>query len=122
MTKRKVGLDEASRLLGIQKEALRKRAKRGTVSAEKDKHGRWLFVVENDLDSGEDNVQDTSRTILDTMQKEIEYLRRENERKDHIIMSLVQRVPQLEAPRQEQADPDVQQEKKQPWWKKIFGK
>ena len=112
MTKRKVGLDEASRLLGISKEALRKRAARGTIAAEKDAHGRWLFTL--DTDKEQDTGQDTSRTLLDAMQEEIEHLRRENERKDTIIMSLVQRVPLLEAPKK---DPEPE---KLPWWKRIF--
>ena len=122
MTKRTVGLDEASKLLGISREALRKRAARGTIDAHKDANGRWLIVLDNGLDDQPDSGLDTSRTLLDTMEREIEYLRRENERKDHIIMTLVQRVPQLEAPRQDHQVKQEDDQKRKPWWKRLFKK
>ena len=120
MTKRTVGLDEASKLLGISKDALRKRAARGTIDAEKGAHGRWLIVLDNDLDERPDNGLDTDRTLLNAMEKEIEYLRRENERKDHIIMSLVQRVPQLGGARDDDVQDDDVQEKTVPWWRRLW--
>lgn len=113
MTKRTVTLDEAARIMGASKEALRKRIKRGTIDAKKDTNGRWLVTV--DQDTGEDAVRDTSRTLVDVMQKEIEYLRQENERKDHIIMSLTQRVPLLRA-----REDKLEGKDKRPWWKRIF--
>lgn len=38
--------------------------------------------------------------VISDQQDQIEFLRRELERKDTILMSLVQRVPELEAPRE----------------------
>lgn len=54
-TKRIVYLDEAADILGLSQEALRKRIKRGTMSAQKDAAGRWQVLIEDgvqDVDSG----------------------------------------------------------------------
>jgi len=118
MTKRKVGLDEASRLLGISKEALRKRATRGTIAAEKDAHGRWLFTI------NPDKGQDTGEDILDHLRDRIAFLERQLEnrdeeirRRDHILLNLSNKIPQLEAPKK---DPDQGDFHRVPWWRRWF--
>ncbi len=115
MTKKTVGLDDAARLMGISKEALRKRIKRGTVEARKGKDGRWQVTV--DQDTGEDTGRDAGRTLVQAMQEEIEYLRRESERKDVIIMNLTNKIPMLEAPKEDETS---RRREILPWWQRIL--
>lgn len=107
-TKRTVGVDEAARILGISKEALRKRIKRGTVGAVKDAAGKWRVILEDKgPDNGQDGGQDTSGTpyrtaqddLIEHLKSEIEFMRQELHRKDVIIMSLSDGIKQLEAPK-----------------------
>ncbi len=105
-TTRTVNLDAAADILGISKEAIRKRIQRGTLDAEKDSSGRWQVRLSEtdrttDQDNGQDkkdNVQDASGRIQ-AMQDEIIFLRKELERKDQLMAMLMQRVPQIEAPK-----------------------
>ena len=120
MTKRTVGLDEAAAILNISKEALRKRIKRGTIEAEKDNNGRWKITIDDaGQDSRQDAGEDVSSTLVGAMQKEIDFLRKELERKDHILMALTQKIPQLEAQKQDQ---ERQEQDRLPWWKRLFKK
>lgn len=118
MTKRTFSLDEAAGILGLTKEALRKRIKRGSIVAEKDGSGMWQVILEDaDQDGRHDTGQDVSSPVVQAMQSEIDFLRHELERKDHIIMALTQKIPQLEAPKEEnQNNQEKDQEKRRRWW------
>ncbi len=88
---------------------------------------------------GEDRSRDTplgrSRDeLLESYRDQIDFLRRELERKDTIIMSLTQRPPGLEAvpeppeapvtaPEESTKDSLASQEtsQKRPWWRAFFG-
>jgi len=52
--------------------------------------------METSFDKSEKDFTITSPLA---MQEQIEYLRAENERKDHIIMNLTNKIPQLAAPK-----------------------
>src|ERR671912_2040808 len=100
---------QAANRLGITQDAVRKRIARGTIGHEKDHEGRifvYLDTFESEYETDQDNVQDReSKTVLDddqdkytrSLEDQIGFLRRELERKDTIIMSLTQRIPELEA-------------------------
>ncbi len=103
---KKVSLDAAARMLGISQDAVRKRIKRGTLIAEKDKQGRWVVHIE-------DTFMDNSTTLVQSMQAEIEYLRQQNQQQAAIIMTLSSRVPQLEASKEDET---------RSWWKTLWGK
>ncbi|MDP8218635.1 MAG: hypothetical protein P9M03_07915 [Candidatus Theseobacter exili] len=99
----KMELVDAAKTLGITVDGIRKRIKRGTIKAKKNKSGRW--VVDVDQESTKDKHKDTdkeqsSNLLVQSMQEQIEYLRAENERKDHIIMSFTNKLPQLAAPKE----------------------
>ncbi len=64
-------------------------------------------------DTGKDTGEAVSRTLVQAIQGEIEYLRRESERKDVIIINLTNKIPQLAPPQQEE-------QPKLPWWKRMF--
>jgi hypothetical protein len=109
-TDRRVTVAQAAELLGLSEDAVRSRLKRGTLSKEKDADGT-VFVVVNGDRPATDQVTDQSalalmQAHLDSLGEQLTYVRdqldqereanRENRR---IIAGLVQRVPELEAPR-----------------------
>ncbi len=110
MTKQTVGLDAAARMMGISKEALRKRIKRGTVQARKDAAGRWQVTV--DQDTGRDTGGDAGGPLIDQLKSENEFLRQQLHQQSIIIYNLSETVKLLEAPA----------EGKKSWWKRLFGK
>jgi hypothetical protein len=100
---------EAAERLRITQDAVRKRIARGTIVHDKDDDGR-IFVYLDTFERASKTVQDegqedASKTVQDagrdkytrSLEDQIEFLRRELERKDTIIMSLTQRIPELEA-------------------------
>jgi predicted site-specific integrase-resolvase len=110
MTKRTYSLDEAAGILGLSKEALRKRIRRGSIDATKDEAGRWQVIIEDAGQAiGQDAGQDASSPLVKALQKQIDFLEKELERKDHILMALTQKIPQLEAPKE-------QEEERRSWW------
>jgi hypothetical protein len=143
-------VDEAARVLGLSVDAIRKRVQRGTIPYEKDPAGRVTIL----LDTVE-TVQDVTGhghrrgAELEDLRDQVAFLRRELEarteearRKDHIIMSLTQRVPELEpgnlrdAPHgpetvaeepegvdapTSQVDRETGAQRRSSWWRKFFG-
>jgi hypothetical protein len=121
-----VTVQEAADALGISVEAVRARIKRGKLSKEKGKSGTvYVWLDANQAQLGEDrntdqtardkdrsvhrSRQDANQTRPDTAliealrdqielrRAEIEDRKEEARRKDDIIMSLSQRIPELEA-------------------------
>jgi predicted ArsR family transcriptional regulator len=127
---------QAADSLGITQEAVRKRIARGTIRHDKDQEGRifvYLDTFERASKTGQDANQDKYTRSLED---QIEFLRRELERKDTIIMSLTQRIPELEAPTEPQRSPETAEEgsgrgddppgpehpvERPSWWRKFFG-
>ena len=161
---RRVTVDQAARVLGLTVDAIRKRVQRGTIPYEKDPAGRVTILLDSpDSDSTvQDEARDstgrgpdTERLIADRdelveeLQDQVAFLRRELEarteetrRKDHIIMALTQRVPELESPREELHGPETKgaeategidtptdrgqaetgvQRRSRSWWRRFFG-
>ena len=139
---------QAATRLGITQDAVRKRIARGTIRHGKDHEGRtfvYLDTFESESKTDQDNGQGAeSKTVQDadqdkytrSLEDQIDFLRRELERKDTIIMSLTQRIPELEASPEtreghvmasEEADkstaPQEQQEpvQRRSWWREFFG-
>lgn len=96
---------EAAELLGVTQSAVRKRVQRGTIPWDKDEEGRLYVYVdpsETSFQTEEDRSRETSSgrsrdELLEVYREQVEFLRRELERKDAIIVSLTQRLPELEA-------------------------
>jgi regulator of replication initiation timing len=80
MTKRIVYLDEAADILGLSKEALRKRISRGSIKANKDAAGKWQVVIE---DEGQDVEGRGRQAIKDAyiqdLRERIEELKKDKE-------------------------------------------
>ena len=152
-TQTKVTVAEAAQLLGLSAEAVRSRVQRGTLKSTKEKgtvyvllntdaNGRTQTSSKRHPNVDEDTTQTDTQTRLDgdqtrfiaSLEGQIEWLRREVERKDTIIMSLSQSIAALEAP----AAPDLRdsdisasegkdngdvppQEERRSWWRKLLG-
>src|ERR687889_1362945 len=103
----RVTVAEAAARLGVKEQAIRKRIQRGTLAHHKDDDGRvYVYLNPEYGATGTGNDVDTGMsTLVQNLQDQIAYLRQEAEdwkeearRKDTIIMSLTQRLPELEAP------------------------
>jgi hypothetical protein len=96
-------------LLGISQDAVRKRIARGTIPHDRDESGRvfvYLSPSETVQKTDQDTVQDdATKTVQDTyirsLEDQIAFLRRELERKDTILLNLMERIPELEAPQED---------------------
>jgi hypothetical protein len=140
---------EAADALGVTQSAIRKRVQRGSIQWDKDREGRVYVYVdpsEIGLETGPDasrdarpeTGRDTARDVLvDELRDHIQFLRAELERKDTIIMTMAQRIPELE-PAAEATDarqtpgegpdrvggpaPNAEEPEPRPsWWRRMFG-
>ncbi len=100
----RISVQEAAEVLGVTQSAVRKRVQRGTLPWDKDSEGRLYVYVdlpETSPETGADRKRDTAAgqsrdELLEAYRDQVEFLRRELERKDTILMSLMQRVPEIE--------------------------
>jgi excisionase family DNA binding protein len=115
----KITVAEAAERLGVSQDAVRKRIARGTIRHGKGEDGR-IFVYLTTFERASKTVQDEppeqpSKTGQDAVQDkytrsledQIAFLRQELERKDAILMSLAQRIPELEASSELQENPEI---------------
>ena len=110
----RLSVPEAAELLGVTQSAVRKRVQRGTVPWDKDSEGRiyvYVDLSEMSPETGWDKARDAATgqsrdELLEAYRDQIDFLRRELERKDTLLMSLMQRVPELE-PASEQRESSV---------------
>lgn len=98
----KMTIQDASKVLGITVDAIRKRIQRKTIKARKNKQNRWIVEVDlsdiqtDDKDTNKEETGNDNDRLVQSLQEQIEYLRQENERKDHIIMAFANK--QIEPP------------------------
>ena len=91
-------MQEAARQLGITESAVRKRLQRGLLGHDKEADGR-LYVYLDTQDIGRDEVQDSSYDMLvRRLENENEFLRRELERKDTILLNMTDAMKALNPP------------------------
>jgi excisionase family DNA binding protein len=152
----RVTVEEAANLLDVTVDAVRKRIERGTLRSEKVGKTRYVLLddvlTQHDTDrTQQDPGQDGNRTLhdsdmtallasmqdqIDTLKQELEDRKEENRRKDAILMTMAQRIPELEAPAEpreghmtvsEGADkastpPEPQEPaQRRSWWRAFFG-
>lgn len=142
---------QAAEMLGLSAEAVRSRVQRGTLESEK--VGGTVYVLLEDAaqtrpNTDEIRTQDGTQTHLGadqtefiaSLQGQIEWLRREVERKDTLLMTMMQRVPELEPVRDAVSEPpdapetaseatdrrEASPEPREPperrsWWRRFFG-
>ncbi len=146
---------KAAAELGVTSEAIRRRAKRGTLPSEKGEDGLLYVWVPTVSDagphagpharevSGEATDQLLPEALLkrfedenDFLRRELERLHRKLERKDAILLTLAQRVPELEPAKEAPTEPRNghetasenaangeahPEEERAPWWRRLFG-
>ena len=136
---------QTAELLGLSAEAVRSRIQRGTLESEK-VDGTVYVLLEDTAqtrpNTDEAHPQDGTQTnligdqteFIGSLQGQIEWLRREVERKDTLLMTLMQRVPELGPMRDahETASKDMsggdevppsnmEEPRASSWWKRFFG-
>jgi hypothetical protein len=141
-------MSEAAEILGISKDAVRMRVRRGSLRSEKGEDGRVYVFVDATTHETEYAVlrDDPSAELVEVLRAQVEDLQsrldreteanRENRR---IIAGLIERVPELEAPSSspqeepressESAEPSPtptepaagsQTGSQRPWWRRIL--
>jgi predicted ArsR family transcriptional regulator len=138
LERERVTVQEAARQLGITESAVRKRVERGGLRHDKEDDGR-VYVYLDTRDIGRDKVQDSSYDMLvRRLENENEFLRRELERKDTILLNMTEAMKALNPPAQEapsepreeapeRAEPRPasgeasEAAERRSWWRRIFG-
>jgi len=142
-SERRVHLSEAAALLGVSKDAVRMRVKRGTLRSEKGEDGRVYVWVNDDPDVDPNTVHpepqiEAWRELIDELKDRVRSLEDANRENRRIIAALTQRIPELEAPSKppggpataadepERAEPHseapgAQESVQRPWWRRVFG-
>ena len=126
MTGRKgISVAEASGILGISEDGVRKRINRGTLMAEKLDGETWTIYLDSIV--SKETKADNSHywELIQDQQQEIDRLRAELEQSKNWIgellqsqKDLIERIPpQLPAPEQASTE-----EERLPWWQRLFGK
>ena len=146
--KERVTVTDAAALLGTTEGALRKRIARGTLPHERDAEGRvWVLLDAGTQreDTGQPGGQDSSG-LVDELRDRVAYLERQVEeerearrRADIMLSRLMDRLPELEAPREGHQESPGGQERapegqdasetrvgreeatRAPWWRRWFG-
>ena len=144
MERERVTVQEAARQLGITESAVRKRVQRGLLERDKEPDGR-LYVYLDTQDIGRDKVRESSYDMLvRRLENENEFLRRELERKDAILLNMTEAMKALnppapeessearESPQAAQEEPEraeprpvtveSQESVQRPWWRRVFGR
>lgn len=144
----RVTVQEASERLGVKEGAIRKRIERGTIRSDKDIESGRVYVyvdeppAEDAADAGHDNRYDASYPtgydmLLRSQQDQIDFLRRELERKDAILLNMTEGLKSLEAAPQSSPEGRVSPSEddgggrqdqsgdtghpRAPWWKRLLG-
>jgi hypothetical protein len=140
---------EAADTLGITRDAVRKRVQRDNIPWEKDEDGRiWVYLDQSTTRARpvHDTVQDSSSgtrsgivhdsvrdQLVEELREQNRFLRAELERKDAILMTMAQRIPELEPASEPRESPVSDSEASSkgeggpadqdslPWDRRIFG-
>ena len=94
MARQRVDVNRAAEILGISTDAVRKRARRGSLPSEKDADGH-LYVW---LADGAPDGSTPTQAHLDSLQEQVDFLRRELERKDAILLNMTEAMRALSPP------------------------
>jgi hypothetical protein len=151
----RVTVDEAARHLGLTVDAVRKRVQRGQIAYEKDDAGRVRIILDKSETLQDESLDSAGHAIgarkelVEELRDRVHYLERvleeergarteERRRHDTLMAQLMQRIPELEAPKEpreaaetveddpERAEahsdaPGAQEGERRPWWRRVFG-
>lgn len=143
----RVSVAEAAHRLNISQDAVYKRIKRGTIPwdrGEDDKTYVWIDELDTSTDRARQSTDRASEAsnyvskdeLLSEMRARVGFLEEELQRKDAILLSLTQRIPELEASpgsreepltapyaagRGEGKDGQDGASEGRSWWRRFFG-
>ncbi len=146
---RKMNLGEAAEALDITREAVRRRAKRGTLPSETGEDGRLYVWVDADHhakagqggghEDGHDHGEHDRDELVEELKDRIRYLEEESRRKDHLLAAALERIPPaLKPPHNAPESPESAGEAQgstmtptaqdepesatqRPWWRRLIG-
>jgi excisionase family DNA binding protein len=106
----RVTVEEAAKLLAVSVDAIRKRIERGTLQSEKIDGTRFVFVNTEVMthqdramtihqDSDMSDLVASMQDQIDTLKQELDDWKEEARRKDAILLTMAQRIPELEPAR-----------------------
>jgi hypothetical protein len=125
VTSRRLTVQEAAEVLGTSVDAVRMRARRGSLESEKEPDGRVYVWVDDDssetkpgldgeynaLISAKDEtieeLRDRARYLQRQLDQEREARTEERRRHDTLLAQLMTRIPELEAPLERRDGPEV---------------
>ena len=135
---------EAALLMGLSVDAVRKRAERGTLKREKAPDGTVYILL--DVDQPATGRSASQSTLVDSLNEQVEYLRRELEirndelkRKDHLLAAALERIPAIDPPETPEGsksagepsgtaepqsateEPQEPSPERRSWWRRFFG-
>jgi hypothetical protein len=148
--RQRVSIREAARLLDVSESAIHKRVQRGTIPHDKGEDGRVFVYLDAPGNSVTDKVSDTvqhpstealiseMRDRIESLEHQLEEAHEANRENRRIIAGLIQRVPELESPRDEPHGPETDaegeagtsappdretgaQRRERSWWRRFFG-
>ena len=124
---------EAAVRLGVTQDAIRQRMRRNSIPHEKDEAGR-VYVFLHPTNTDHDGVRERVRdALIDELRKQNDFLRAELERKDAILLTMAQRIPELEPAAEAPESPETAvavagegvetplATQKPSWFKRFFG-
>jgi hypothetical protein len=131
MGTRRLDLGEAASVLGVSREAVRRRAKRGTLDSERGDDGK-LYVWVHDDDHTDHHSDDVHHDpLVEELRDRIRYLEEESRRKDHLLAAALERIPAIEAPESPEStsvgsgnthgEGETQDPISLPWWRRWLG-
>ena len=126
-------VQQAAERLGVSVEAVRGRIKRGSLDHEKATDGSVYVLLDADRLQQDDDQLNDQTLLVTRLENEVEFLRRELERRDHLLAAALERIPPaIEAPSDERGSPqaapqerggsDTPSDQERPsWWRRFFG-
>jgi|SRR5829696_6072868 len=130
---RTVTVKEAAAILGISPEAVRARIKRGTLHKEKGADGAVYVRLDADGTHDGTSAHRGRDELVDELRDRVRYLEEESRRKDSIILTMAQRIPELEAPSEPRESPVSPSEEptegervsegeaqRRSWWRRLL--
>jgi len=139
----RVTVQEAARLLGISEGAVRARIHRGTLETARE--GGTVYVRIDGEDTSKERTEQTElvqalREHNTTLERQLNAEREASAELRRIIAALTQRIPELEAPKQESPEAPIEateqpgrvedqavirspqtSSERVPWWRRFFG-
>jgi hypothetical protein len=147
--RRRLTVSQAAEALGVTVDAVRGRIRRGKLESEHDEGAVYVWVdtpkeADSQGPSPTSHGPSTDQALrLEDLREQVTYLREqlEAERQAHaearrIIAGLVERIPAIEAPRENPPEPpespaptdtpteapeEAQEGVQRPWWRRVFG-